>query len=120
MLREYTCIICPNGCDITADVEGTQILSLEGARCKRGKEYVHQELTDPQRNIASSVLVKGGRLPLASVRLTAPIPKEKIFPVMEVIRKITLEAPVGAGQVVVPDVLGLGCDVIATKHVPAR
>ena len=78
MTREFTCIICPNGCEISADYEiqadqSVVIHSLEGATCKRGAEYVKQELTDPKRNIATSVLVEGGELPLASVRLTAPI-----------------------------------------------
>ena len=83
MTREFTCIICPNGCEISADYEiqadqSVVIRSLEGATCKRGAEYVKQELTDPKRNIATSVLVEGGELPLASVRLTAPIPKARI------------------------------------------
>ena len=63
MTREFTCIICPNGCEISADYEiqadqSVVIHSLEGATCKRGAEYVKQELTDPKRNIATSVLVK--------------------------------------------------------------
>ena len=57
MTREFTCIICPNGCEISADYEiqadqSVVIHSLEGATCKRGAEYVKQELTDPKRNIA--------------------------------------------------------------------
>ena len=65
MLREYTCIICPNGCDIRAQIEeredgSRRICSVEGAACPKGRAYVEQELTDPQRNIATSVLVKGG------------------------------------------------------------
>jgi len=62
MLREYTCIICPNGCDIRAQIEeredgSRRICSVEGAACPKGRAYVEQELTDPQRNIATSVLV---------------------------------------------------------------
>ena len=45
MTREFTCIICPNGCEISADYEiqadqSVVIHSLEGATCKRGAEYV--------------------------------------------------------------------------------
>lgn len=69
------------------------------------------------RNIASSVLVKGGVLPLTSVRLSAPIPKTMIFPVMEEIKKLTVCAPVAEGQIVIENVLGLGSDVIVTKDV---
>ena len=81
--------------------------------------YIEQELSDPQRNIATSVLVEGGTLPLCSVRLSGPIPKGKIFDVMAEIRAARLTAPVKAGTVVLGNVLGLGRDVIATKNIPA-
>lgn len=72
----------------------------------------------PQRNIATSVLVKGGILPLASVRLTNPIPRDRIFDAMDEIKKCTLTAPVKAGTVVIPHLLGYDADVIVTKPVP--
>ena len=106
MTREFTCIICPNGCEISADYEiqadqSVVIHSLEGATCKRGAEYVKQELT----------------LPLASVRLTAPIPKARIFDAMDEIKKCRLKAPVKAGTVVIKGIVGLDADVIVTKNV---
>ena len=79
MTRSFTCIICPNGCEITAEYEGDTVYAVQGAACPKGDAYVRQELTDPQRNIATSVLVEGGELPLASVRLSHPIPKKEIF-----------------------------------------
>ncbi len=117
MRKEYTCIICPNGCEIEAEVVGAQIIAIEGATCNRGKEYVEQELTDPQRNIATSVLVEAGNLPLVSVRLTQLIPKARIFDVMNEIKAIKLVAPVTIGQLVIKNVLGLHSDVVATKQV---
>lgn len=118
MLKEYTCIICPNGCEITAEIENQEILSLSGAKCKRGQEYVAQELTAPERTLSTSMLILGGTLPLASVRLSSPIPKERIFDAMEAIKKIQLEAPVCIGQVVIENVLGLKSNVIITKNIP--
>ena len=117
MLREYTCIICPNGCEIQADVENGKILSITGNICPKGESYVEQELTDPRRNIATSILVKNGELPLASVRLTNPIPKGEIGKAMEEIRKISLEAPVKAGTIVISGILVYESDVIVTKTV---
>lgn len=118
MLREFTCIICPNGCEISAEITDGTVTNIEGAVCSKGEQYVKQELTDPQRNIATSVSVTGGILPLASVRLTAPIPKHKIFEAMEEIKKITVEAPVMAGSVVIQNLLGYDSDVIITKSIP--
>lgn len=141
MLREFTCIMCPQGCEIVVETEkeaagtGKALEKAEniaegnkrhnvqgeyritGNRCSRGAEYVTQEMENPMRSIASSVLVDGGELPLASVRLTRPIPKGKIFAVMEEIKKIKLSAPVEEGTVVISNVLGLGSDVMVTKAV---
>jgi len=123
----FTCTLCPNGCEIEAEI-GTEvgdkpgdgvIASVRGNLCDKGRGYVEQEVSHPKRNIASSVLVDGGELPLVSVRLTAPIPKERIFDAMAEIRKQRLLAPIARGQVVIHDVLGLGSDVIATKSVEA-
>ena len=119
MKKQYTCIVCPNGCNIEAEIENGQVVSVVGHSCPRGEQYVRQELTAPRRTIASSVPVKGGVLPLASVRLTAAVPKEMIFPVMEEIRKVQLTAPVAAGDVVLPHVCGLDSNVIVTRNVAA-
>jgi CxxC motif-containing protein len=120
MIKEYTCIICPNGCEIEANIEGTTVLEIEGATCSRGKEYVEQELINPLRNIATSVSVEGGILPLVSVRLTKAIPKERIFDVMNEIKKVKLDAPIKMNQVIIKNVLNLDSDVIATKHVGVK
>ena len=117
MKRTFTCIVCPNGCEIDAEYEDGRVLSVSGNLCPKGVTYVTQELVDPRRTIASSVRVTGGTLPLASVRLTGPIPKACIFDVMTEINRQTLPAPVHIGQVVLSNVLGLGSDVIVTKNI---
>ncbi len=117
MIKEYTCIVCPNGCDIEVRLDGQRIVSVEGEGCKKGIEYIEREICNPKRTITSSIEVVGGDIPLVSVRLTNPIPKERIFDVMTEIKKIKLQAPICIGQVIISDVLGLDSDLIATKHV---
>ena len=117
MKRTFTCIVCPNGCEIETEYEGAQVLSITGNLCPKGKTYVTQELVDPRRTIATSVRVLGGALPLASVRLTSAIPKDRIFDVMAEINRQVLTAPVQIGDVVIKDILGLGSDVIVTKNI---
>lgn len=122
MVREFTCIMCPQGCDITVEFTESQgkkpeILQVQGNKCPKGKEYVTQEIVNPMRNIATSILVEGGELPLASVRLTKPIPKNRIFDVMAEIRRVHVPAPVREGDIVIHDCLGLGSDVMVTKTV---
>ena len=117
MKRTFTCIVCPNGCEIDAEYEGSRVISVSGNLCPKGKTYVTQELTDPRRTIATSVRVLGGTMPLASVRLTSPVPKNRIFDVMREIEAHELQAPVRIGDVIIRDVLGLGSDVIVTKNI---
>lgn len=122
MVREFTCIMCPQGCDIRVELAENQekngkILRISGNKCPKGKEYVTQEIINPMRNIATSILVEGGELPLASVRLTKPIPKARIFDVMAEIRRVHVPAPVMEGDIVLHDCLGLGSDVMVTKTV---
>lgn len=119
MLRDFTCIMCPQGCEITVEME-REGYKITGNRCPRGAEYVTQEIENPMRNIATSILVEGGDLPLASVRLTHPIPKGKIFAVMDEIKKVKAVAPVKEGTIVIRNVLGLGSDVMVTKTVEAE
>ena len=144
MRKTITCIICPNGCLLSADVSepgtdapvtGTENprsidstvtgtgcprvidSTVTGAGCPRGEAYFIQEITDPRRTLTSSVLVKGGELPLCSVRLTDPVPIARISDVMKEIRKMKVEAPLESGTVLIRDVLGLGSDVITTKTI---
>ena len=115
--RTFTCIICPNGCDIAVEYDDEGHFRCEGNLCPKGEKYVLNELTAPQRTISSSVVVDGGELPLASVRLNGPVPKDRIFDVENEIKRAVAAAPVRRGQVILPDVLGLGADVIATKDI---
>ena len=119
MTRTFTCILCPNGCAITVEHEGGAISACTGNQCDNGRRYVEQELLDPRRTIASSVLVTGGDRPLVSVRLTQPIPRDLIFPVMEQIKKLCLQAPVEPGLVLLENVFGTGSDLITTSRVDA-
>ena len=119
MIREYTCIVCPNSCSIQAEAGNDGSFKISGASCLRGEAYVRQELTDPRRTIATTVAVRGGDRPLASVRLTAPVPLGQVREAADRIHEVVLDAPVKAGQIVIHGLLGLDCDVIATVSVNA-
>lgn len=117
--RAFTCIVCPNGCVIETQIEDGKLLSITGNKCKRGEEYIQQELTDPRRTIATTVPIANACLPLCSVRLSRPIPKREIFRVMREIEGVRLTAPVQIGQIVLQNVCGLDSDVIVTKDMEA-
>uniref|UniRef100_UPI00262A0DF5 DUF1667 domain-containing protein n=1 Tax=Oceanispirochaeta sp. TaxID=2035350 RepID=UPI00262A0DF5 len=85
--------------------------------CDRGRAYIEQELIDPQRNIATTILVEKGDQKQVSVRLSRPVPKDRIFDVMKEIKTIRVLAPLEPGMVIMDNILGLGSNVIVTKKV---
>jgi len=121
--REFTCVVCPNGCSIAVDVDDDEnpvVTRVQGNVCRRGEAWARQEVENPMRTIASSVPVLGGDFPLASVRTNRPIPLGKIRDVMEEIRGLSLEAPVEMGQVVMKDPAGCDTEIVATRSVMRR
>ncbi|KUK13795.1 MAG: DUF1667 domain-containing protein [Synergistetes bacterium] len=119
MTKEMVCILCPNSCNliVTQSDKNPDGLKVENALCPKGKEYAHNELFNPKRTIASSILVEEGELPLVSVKIDKPIPKSKIFEVMKEIKKAKVKAPVKIGDILIKNVAGTDANVIATKSV---
>lgn len=114
MIKDIICIVCPNGCRMTAEESGDGI-TVTGNTCKNGEKFAIEELTHPVRTISSTVKTRVPGIPVEPVRVSGPIPKGMIFPVMKEINKVCLEGRVSAGDVVIADVLGLGVDVIAIQ-----
>lgn len=115
--KTFVCIRCPLGCNITVEAEGTDIRNITGNSCPRGADYVTRELTDPRRIVTSLVRVKGGELPVVSVKTAADIPKDKIRDCIKELKEIELKAPVHMGDVVVENVCGTGVNIVATANV---
>ena len=109
-IRELTCIGCPMGCQLTAVLEDGQVTRVTGNTCPRGREFAVSEMT-------GTVRVSGGALPVVSVRTAGEVPKEKVLDVARALCRVHLTAPVQAGDVVIPNVLGTGVDVVATRSV---
>lgn len=120
MRKELICVICPNGCQLQAEIqEGEQpvVTDVTGNLCDKGPEWARQEIINPMRTIASSVLVEGGDFPLASVRTDSPISLKRIFDVMKEIKAVRLNAPVHIGDILIEKAAGLPCNIIATRNV---
>ena len=121
-LREYTCVVCPNGCALQVEVsegEETKVLSVTGNLCPRGDAWARQEVENPLRTISTNVLVKGGTLPVASVRTLDAVPLARIKDVRNSLRSIVLQAPVHIGDIVEDHPAGVPCRVAVTRNVPS-
>jgi CxxC motif-containing protein len=115
--QEITCIVCPIGCKITVQSDGTSAKALTGHRCKEGITYATTEALDPRRMLTSSILVKNGDWPLVSVKSTQPVPKKDIFNVLKRIQSTSVNAPVKRGDILISNVENLNIDIIATKTI---
>jgi CxxC motif-containing protein len=115
MQKTFTCIICPVGCEITVTATGDTIERIEGHECKRGIPYVTDEFLNPKRILTTTVKADGAQFPVVSVRSDKPLPKNKIFDCMEVLKKTRIKAPITMGQVVVEDILDTGVNIIVTR-----
>jgi CxxC motif-containing protein len=116
--EEMICVTCPMGCTLQVTHENETVLNIDGNTCRRGIEYVKGELTDPRRMVATTVRVKGGLHPLVPVYTAEPFPKPRIFELLDALREVEVEAPVAIEQVVLPDALGTGVDVVASRDMP--
>ena len=115
MKRVITCIVCPRGCTMAADIQG-ETITVTGNSCPRGEKHAIGECTNPVRSLTSVIRISNREDTMVSVKSAAPIPKGKMFEIMERIHGTSVEAPVKIGDVLIPNLCGT--DIIATTEIP--
>lgn len=110
MKRNLTCIVCPMGCQLVAEIENVQFISVTGNTCPRGAEYAKNECTNPMRTITTTVRCENGGV--VPVKTNRPIPKDKIFECMKIVNKTVAGLPINIGDVIIDDVFGT--EIVAT------
>lgn len=121
MQKNIICVACPMGCGITVELSDSgEILSVTGNTCKRGDAYARTEVTNPVRSLATTVKVNGGAHPVVPCKSAGALPKGKIMDCMAAINVASVQAPVAIGDVLIPDILGTGIDIVATNHCTAK
>ncbi len=111
-MEEIICIVCPNGCHM--QIEGKEQIKVIGNLCKRGEEFAIQELTNPMRSLTTTVRTTSKDMPMLPVRTKGEIPKSKIEEAMMILNKIEISNSVTCGEVILKNILGCDCDIIAT------
>lgn len=114
MERQFTCIVCPMGCTITARLENGIPVSIAGNTCPRGEEYVRNEITNPVRVVTTTIRHTDGRT--VSVKTGKAISKDKIFECMKEINSAKIILPISVGDVIIKGVCGTDADVVATSR----
>ena len=115
MIKKMICIECPKSCELSVNIEGSNVTGVMGAKCPKGTAYAAAEVRDPVRILTATVVSEGLALKLIPIRTNKPIPKKYILKAMEELRKIKVKTPVRTGDVIVVDLLGLGVKVVATR-----
>lgn len=117
--EKIICIGCPSGCLVTLKLDDKDdVVSIADAKCKEGRRYVLEEFHNPARVLTATVLTERSTHPLLPVRTNKPIPKSMLADAMLVLAHARAKPPLKLGQVVIPDLLGVGTDLIATTDLP--
>lgn len=114
---EYTCILCPRGCRLTAEKAADGSITVSGNACPRGEKYAVSEMTNPMRTLTTSVYVTGGDEHMVSVKTSASVPKGKVEEVLKIAAGVQAEAPLEVGDVLVQNIAGTGENLVATRKI---
>jgi len=118
--RKFICVSCPLGCGLTVTLDDAgEVTKVEGNTCPRGESYARSEVKDPRRVFASTVRVKGGKLPVCPVRSKTPAPKGKLFDIAKAVAGLNIDAPVKIVQVLIHSVCGTDVDIVASRDLEA-
>ncbi len=116
--RNLTCVVCPLGCPITAEIEEGKAVRITGNTCKRGEAYARAEIADPRRTLTTTVATAdGGRVPVKS---SAPLPKGLLMDAMKQINATAAKTPVKAGDILIANIFDTGIDIVTTDAYPAE
>ncbi len=112
-MKELTCIGCPKGCHLLVDEENDY--KVTGNSCSIGAEYGRNELLNPTRILTSTVKITGGIHEMLPVRSDKAIAKDKLFEVMESLKRVRVTSPIKMGDVIIENVLDTGANIIASR-----
>ena len=109
------CIGCPLGCRtiLRIDHHG-DVVKITGYKCKEGRQYVLQEYRNPVRIFTSTVLTEKSSRPLLPVRTNRPILKSRLKKAAFTLARVKARPPIRVGQVILPNLLKTGVEVVAT------
>ena len=114
MTRELTCIVCPKGCQLKAEIENGEVVSVTGNTCPRGKQYAIDECTHPLRTITSTARTENGAV--VPVKTNNTVPKELMLDCMREINRAVVKLPAHIGDVLIENILGTGANVVVTAN----
>jgi CxxC motif-containing protein len=113
--EKIMCIGCPLGCRTTLRIDHHgEVVKVTGNKCKEGRAYVVEEYRSPVRIFTATILTEKSTRPLLPVRTNRPILKSRLKEATFTLVRVKARPPVRMGEVVLPNLLNSGVDVVAT------
>lgn len=112
------CTGCPLGCRIKLIVNDKgEITDITDYQCKVGQKYAQEEFKAPVRTLTATVITEeSSERVLLPVRTNKPIHKEKLRESMQLLSKIRAKPPIRMGQVIIPNILDTGADLVSSDE----
>lgn len=102
--KNITCISCPIGCRITAEITDNTF-NFSGNKCKKGEDFAKAELTNPLRSLTTTVKTAFPEVPVLPVRTQNEIPKDKINDIISKLSGIIINERIGIGEMVADGII---------------
>ena len=115
MKQEMICVVCPQSCRMSIDINAAGDVFVSGNKCKRGVTYAEKELTNPTRKVSTTVRIEHAvhlRLPVKS---DTEVPKAMVLSIVKALDAVLVTSPIRVGDVVATNVLDSGINFIATR-----
>ncbi len=115
-MKEKICIVCPRGCMMKYEEDGSDLKVYENA-CARGPEYLKQEITEPKRMLTTTMKIKGGDTCVVPVHAKEYVNKDEVFEIIKYLKSIELQAPVECDQLIIDNINGKPIEILTSKEV---
>jgi CxxC motif-containing protein len=115
-MTTFTCIVCPKGCRLRIDEK----MTVSGNGCERGAVYAVKELTNPTRVTTSTVRIRGAAYTRLPVKTDRDIPKSAVRNAVRLLDRVTVDAPVKCGDIILSNILDTGANFVATRTLPRQ
>ncbi len=120
MEQEIICISCPIGCHLKVSSNDKNPLDedkivVENNKCARGEIYGKEEILAPKRVVTATCAVDSALMSRIPVKTDAPLAKERISALLDVLYKLELKIPLKTGTPVIQDFEGSGINIITTR-----
>lgn len=113
--RKLSCIVCPMGCLGEVTIENGEVTAASGFTCPRGEKYAREEVKAPKRTLTTTVRISGADLPLLPVISKRALPKDRVMECARFLTGVEVNAPIKEGDIICPNILGLGVDIVAAR-----